>query len=211
MAVEVKGLYVKRMIFFNKPHLKAAYLLDPNSVSDATINNELNTAAITFITSSASAITSSIVLSQYVSFRSRKEQFAAPVMWLHLNGGLPVDPVSWWNMLVSGAEELRIIALKMLRILASSAAAERNWSMFGHIHSKLRNRLGNGKIDKLVYVNWNLKVGKRNERRKKDEAILTDNEAAKFNDALGSTELLPVDYNDDEEFRRLDMIQPYHA
>ena len=35
---------------------------------------------------------------------------------------------------------------------------ERNWSTFGLVHTKLRNRLGYEKLHKLVYVHYNLKL-----------------------------------------------------
>ena len=38
---------------------------------------------------------------------------------------------------------------------ASSAASERCFSTFGFVHSKLRNSLGPGKVEKLVYVKIN--------------------------------------------------------
>jgi hypothetical protein len=37
----------------------------------------------------------------------------------------------------------------------SSAASERNFSTFGFIHSKLRNFLSNGKVEKLVFMKQN--------------------------------------------------------
>jgi hypothetical protein len=38
---------------------------------------------------------------------------------------------------------------------ASAAASECNFSTFGFIHSKLRNRLGAEKVKKLVYIKMN--------------------------------------------------------
>ena len=49
---------------------------------------------------------------------------------------------------------------RVLSILTSSAAAERNWSNFGFIHSKLRARLNNDRLKKLVALYQNLRVRK---------------------------------------------------
>ena len=49
----------------------------------------------------------------------------------------------------------------MLLIPSTSAASERNWSSFGFIHSKLRNRLGDNKVEKCVYLYWNIKILKQ--------------------------------------------------
>ena len=40
---------------------------------------------------------------------------------------------------------------------ASSASVERVFSTFGYVHTKLRNRLGNDKTEKLVRCNRMLK------------------------------------------------------
>ena len=50
------------------------------------------------------------------------------------------------------------IAIRILSIPATSAASERNWSTFGFIHSKLRNRLHEKRVEKIVYLFWNLRI-----------------------------------------------------
>ena len=46
---------------------------------------------------------------------------------------------------------------RVLSILTSSAAAECNWSNFGFIHNKLRARLNNNRVKKLVALCQNLR------------------------------------------------------
>ncbi len=46
----------------------------------------------------------------------------------------------------------------MLSIPATSAASERNWSTFGFIHNKLHNRMLNQRVEKCVYLYWNMKI-----------------------------------------------------
>ena len=50
------------------------------------------------------------------------------------------------------------MALKILSIPATSAASERNWSAFNFIYTKLRNRLHNERVEKIVFIYWNLKI-----------------------------------------------------
>ena len=50
------------------------------------------------------------------------------------------------------------VAIRILSIPATSAASERNWSTFGFIHSKLRNRLHEKRVEKIVYIFWNLRM-----------------------------------------------------
>ncbi|XP_011858393.1 PREDICTED: zinc finger BED domain-containing protein 1-like [Vollenhovia emeryi] len=66
-------------------------------------------------------------------------------------------PVAWWQGLCAG-EPIAVIAIRLLNIPPSSAACERVWSTFGGIHTKKRNRLRNEKTEKLVSVQWNLRL-----------------------------------------------------
>ena len=40
----------------------------------------------------------------------------------------------------------------------SSSGCERNWSTFALLHTKVRNLLSHKKLNKLVYVNYNLRL-----------------------------------------------------
>ncbi|KAH9360758.1 hypothetical protein HPB48_020237 [Haemaphysalis longicornis] len=66
---------------------------------------------------------------------------------------------TWWEGLCFN-EPLNPIAGQILQIPPSSAACERNWSEFGNVHTKLRNRLSGDRVQKLVYVHSNLNVRK---------------------------------------------------
>ena len=59
--------------------------------------------------------------------------------------------------LVDGAQwsALQKLALWMFSMATSSTASEQAFSSFGFIHSKLRNRLGNNNVEKLVYIKKN--------------------------------------------------------
>ena len=50
------------------------------------------------------------------------------------------------------------VAIRVLSTPATSAASERNWSTFGFIYSKLRNRLHEKRVEKIVYLFWNLRI-----------------------------------------------------
>lgn len=47
------------------------------------------------------------------------------------------------------------IARRVYSICSSSAAAERCWSVYGFIHSKVRNRLTEERAEKLVFIYMN--------------------------------------------------------
>ena len=50
---------------------------------------------------------------------------------------------------------LQKVALRVFSMACSSAASERNFSTFGFIHSKMRNRLTEESVRKLVYIKTN--------------------------------------------------------
>jgi uncharacterized membrane protein YgcG len=53
---------------------------------------------------------------------------------------------------------LQKLALRLVLQCVSSSGCERNWSTFALLHTKVRNRLTHKKLNKLVYVNYNLRL-----------------------------------------------------
>lgn len=64
----------------------------------------------------------------------------------------------WWILYGSDAPNLRRIAIRILSQTASSSGCERNWSTFNLIHLKRRNKLGHERLQKLVFVHYNLRL-----------------------------------------------------
>jgi hypothetical protein len=73
-------------------------------------------------------------------------------------GDVIQKPVNWWNLMKGRYPILSDVAIRILSIPATSAASERNWSTFGFIHSKLRNKLHEKRVEKIVYMFWNLRI-----------------------------------------------------
>ncbi|KAI8568903.1 hypothetical protein RHMOL_Rhmol02G0236900 [Rhododendron molle] len=59
------------------------------------------------------------------------------------------------------------MATPILSLTSSSSGRERNWSTFGGIHTKKRNRLDATRLNNLVYLQFNAKLI-NNKRRGKD-------------------------------------------
>ncbi|KAJ9506913.1 hypothetical protein QJQ45_002477 [Haematococcus lacustris] len=55
--------------------------------------------------------------------------------------------------------ELAAVAIRVLSAHVTTAAAERNWSVFGQIFSKTRNRLTLESAKKIAYIRGNSNVG----------------------------------------------------
>ena len=64
----------------------------------------------------------------------------------------------WWVHFGGSAKNLKVLAVKILSQTVSSSGCERNWSTFGLIHSKQRNRLKQKRLNDLVYVHYNLRL-----------------------------------------------------
>lgn len=67
-----------------------------------------------------------------------------------------MDARSFWN--VFGRLDfpaLYQVAKPIIEMVCSSAASERGWSTFRFIHSRLRNKLTNDRVKKLVFVYTN--------------------------------------------------------
>ncbi|KAE8907400.1 hypothetical protein PF003_g8620 [Phytophthora fragariae] len=63
--------------------------------------------------------------------------------------------LQYWQSDCTGWPVLRRIASKVFTMASSSAASERNFSTFGMVHTKNRNRLLPDKVMKLVYIKTN--------------------------------------------------------
>ncbi len=63
--------------------------------------------------------------------------------------------LEWWKADGTDWPLLQDLAIRVFSMAASAAASERNFSTFGFVHSKLRNRLGAEKVKKLVYIKTN--------------------------------------------------------
>ena len=66
-----------------------------------------------------------------------------------------MSAATWWKGLC-GSEPLAPVASIIPQIQPSSAASERNWSLFGNTHTKVRKRLTNVRVEKLVGIWANL-------------------------------------------------------
>ena len=69
-----------------------------------------------------------------------------------------MSPLMWWQTFCYDNATLRECALRVCSVVSVASSAERNWSIFGFIHSKARNRLYAGKAEKLVYIYNNMRM-----------------------------------------------------
>jgi hypothetical protein len=62
----------------------------------------------------------------------------------------------YWTIAGRGKyPKLAEVAIRISSMISSSAISERTWSTFNFIHSRLRNRLTNERVNKLVFIYTN--------------------------------------------------------
>ena len=64
----------------------------------------------------------------------------------------------WWQQYGAAVPELQGVAIKILSQCSSACSCERNWSTYGFIHNKARNRLSVDRARDLVFVFSNLRL-----------------------------------------------------
>ncbi|MQL86777.1 hypothetical protein Taro_019318, partial [Colocasia esculenta] len=75
-----------------------------------------------------------------------------------------LSPADWWldHGRTYGYEDLAYVAIRVLSQTTSATGCERNWSTFGLIHTKQRNRLKSARLEKLVFCHYNMRLKLKN-------------------------------------------------
>ena len=93
---------------------------------------------------------------QLQQFLTRCGEFADERLWT--KESLALGGLNWFQAFCYENSVLRDIALRVHSTPTVASAAERNWSVFGFVHSKSRNRLYGHKVEKLVYIYQNMRL-----------------------------------------------------
>jgi hypothetical protein len=92
----------------------------------------------------------------YTNFRISvlEMKHAGSIAWGMLQSNR-IGPLKFWLSHGDSVPSLQQLAKQVFSMVASSAASERNFSAFVHVHTKLRNRLSDVVVEKLVYIRTN--------------------------------------------------------
>ncbi|XP_033988379.1 uncharacterized protein LOC117484064 [Trematomus bernacchii] len=145
----------KRREFCMKPVHAAAYMLDPKYDMGILSGEEINGAyAVITAMSDHLGLDKGKVLGSLAKYRTKQGLWEGDGIWQACQH---ISAATWWKGLC-GSEALAPVASIILQIPPSSAASERNWSLFGNTHTKVRNRLTNVRVEKLVGIRANLRL-----------------------------------------------------
>ena len=153
---DLQNFITKRWEYTYHPIMMIAYILDPQFLEESK-NNEIESTGyleFTKFTSKKFSREESVELfAELVNFRNKNSPYNNEIIW---ESASILNPSTWWQSWPNS--KLQQLAIKIFLIPTSSAAAERNFSNFGFIHNKIRNRLKSDKVKKLVYIYGNLKI-----------------------------------------------------
>ena len=142
--------------FCIKPVHAAAYMLDPKRYEKSILSGEEINRAYTVITSMSQhlGLDEGKVLGSLAKYRTKQGLWEGDGIWQSCQY---ISASTWWKGLC-GSEALAPVASIILQIPPTSAASERNWSLFGNTHTKVRKRLTNARVEKLVAIRANLRL-----------------------------------------------------
>ncbi|XP_071579235.1 uncharacterized protein [Temnothorax nylanderi] len=152
--IKVNKAIVERLYNCNSEIHFAANLLDPKKLGKDLELVEKQS-AFQFISKQCEFLNleKGLVLANLAEFRTKTGFFSDSSIW---EAAAHVSPATWWGGFCSD-QNLYSIAMRLFNVPPSSAACERNWSTHGFVHSKIRNRLTNERVQKQVAIKSNLR------------------------------------------------------
>ena len=143
-----------RLNFLFTPGIGIAFILTPKNAAEGLYLNEDKTDFITATVEFAKKIKPEIADTaedELIAFIG--EMAALPERRKETIFKMNVR--NYWNIGRDKYPALYKIAKPINKMIGSSATAERDWSIFRFIHSRLRNRLTNERVEKLVFLYTN--------------------------------------------------------
>jgi hypothetical protein len=147
-------LLEKRMDFLYGDAIGFAYLLDPRYLGEGMSVNEKRLIEDKLFSSMVDQ--KEQIFSEYTSFviNASNEKDCCDFRFQMLQKGTKTI-LQYWTLDGKQYPHLRATALRVFSMATSSAASERNFSMNGFIHSKLRNSLKEQNVQKLLFIKSN--------------------------------------------------------
>ena len=112
------------------------------------------------------------IKAEFFNYIGKNGPYSSKDLWSYKT----CDPFSWWRTVyeINKSSKLHLIATKLLAVRPSNCDVERNFSIQKNTHTKLRNRLGDGTVEKLVSIKQFLTTGSKS---KKQPAIDFDSDS----------------------------------
>ena len=154
------NLVKKRMSFMYGDAHGIAYVLDPRYLGmDMTPEQRMDVEEIIYnhptIGHSTAALQEALFV-EYTDFRiAALEMRRSDSLVYRMLSSKKISVLKFWMSRGDTWPTLQSLARRVLSLVASSAASERNFSTFGSIHTRQRNCLSEAAVEKLVYIKTN--------------------------------------------------------
>ena len=173
---EAQNVVLERRKFLHHPVHAASYVLNPtlmNPDTDPLKDTEIRQNVAQVFESFAGNEHAARAKLQLQQLLMRSGEFSDDQIWTEASHSL--GGRNWFQAFCYENTVLRDIALCLHSTPTVPSAAERNWSVFGFLHSKSRNRLYGHKGEKLVYIYQNMRlVRKVRDPAFKEPCVLPD-------------------------------------
>jgi len=168
---QVRMFVARREEFCCKPVHKAVNILDPRYFGQV-ITDAAAIEAIDIIIQLAEhlKLDTSLVLSNLAEYRTKSGLWSRPQLCYSAQN---IDPITWWQGLCT-KQPLCPIAVQLLNLPPTSAGCEKNWSTFGRIHTRSRNKLLPNKVEMLVAINAFYSVKHQSGKKSRDPFVVRD-------------------------------------
>ena len=156
LSDEVKRLFEERWNYLYSTVIMAAFFLDPTNhapVAQAYPPGSVST-LLDFFKSLLPESSHGALTREFTKWRVFEAPFNEDYLW-HKDS--LTDVVLWWQQFSESCPNLSLIAIVLLSLPATSGAVERSFSNLDFVHSKLRNKLGPEKREKLLKIYFNLR------------------------------------------------------
>ncbi|KAJ9523954.1 hypothetical protein QJQ45_022430, partial [Haematococcus lacustris] len=135
-------------------------------------------------------------LIQFAHYKAQHNIFSRPIVQ---NAAKELPGYLFWETYGKGYPDLQFVATRLLAQPASSSAAEQNFSKYGFILSKRRNRLTTSRASMLVFNFSNSRLLRRTQQLDADRHPVPWSDSEASNSAANSEECSGSDANDEAE------------
>ncbi|CAN0925476.1 hypothetical protein LINGRAHAP2_LOCUS34784 [Linum grandiflorum] len=152
----------------NRDLIVAAYFFNPVFLYSGEFENShhVNYSLLNIMSNRLWCENSIKAMEEMTMYKERQGSFGRQIA---IDGAKVQQPAKWWEWFGGETPIIQKLAIRILSQTAASSGCERNWSVFGRIHTKKRNMLEHKRLSDLVFVHYNMRLKHREyyDRKKK--------------------------------------------
>jgi hAT family C-terminal dimerisation region len=191
VTLQIAKIFAARWEAFHAPIASACFAFHPHQVQrefDSSVLKDVHQVMADFAKSPSCPWDVDDLTSQWSEFKEAisiktyrlddeviaREPGGQPRHGAFTTKSLSMTASSWIEMFYSPWPALVWFALKVISIPSSASACEHSWSIEGWMHSKVRNRMSQKLVEKLVRAHTNMILERQFELRSLDDMVMWD-------------------------------------